>query len=41
MAGVPSAIVERQLGHFARADPRYGEGVRRALAGRPSTSAAQ
>ncbi len=31
MAGVPSAIVERQLAHFAKADAAYGEGVARAL----------
>lgn len=32
MGGVPEAIIERQIGHFDRADPRYGAGVRRALA---------
>jgi catalase len=32
MQGVPDAIVQRQLGHFAKADPAYAEGVRRALA---------
>ncbi|GAA5237168.1 catalase [Verticiella sediminum] len=32
MQGVPEEIVERQLGHFAKADPAYAEGVRRALA---------
>jgi catalase len=31
MAGVPEFIVERQLGHFAKIDPAYAEGVRRAL----------
>lgn len=31
MAGVPRHIVERQLGHFDKADPAYGAGVRRAL----------
>ncbi len=31
MAGVPAEIVERQLGHFAQADPAYAEGVREAL----------
>ncbi len=31
MAGVPDEIVERQLGHFAKADPAYAEGVRQAL----------
>jgi catalase len=30
MAGVPDAIVERQLGHFAQIDPAYAEGVREA-----------
>jgi catalase len=32
MQGVPEFIVERQLGHFAKADPAYAEGVRQALA---------
>ena len=27
MAGVPSAIVQRQIAHFAKADPAYGVGV--------------
>jgi catalase len=31
MQGVPQEIVERQLGHFAKADPRYAEGVAHAL----------
>ena len=31
MAGVPDEIVQRQLGHFAKADPAYAEGVRQAL----------
>lgn len=31
MQGVPKEIVERQLGHFAKADPAYAEGVRKAL----------
>jgi catalase len=31
MEGVPVAIIERQLGHFDKADPAYGEGVRAAL----------
>lgn len=31
MAGVPDEIVERQLGHFAKADPAYAAGVRNAL----------
>jgi catalase len=32
MTGVPEFIVERQLGHFDKADPAYGAGVRAALA---------
>lgn len=31
MQGVPQAIIERQLAHFAKADPVYGEGVAKAL----------
>ncbi|MGD8453901.1 MAG: catalase [Phycisphaerae bacterium] len=31
MQGVPAEIIERQLGHFAKADPAYAEGVRQAL----------
>jgi catalase len=31
MAGVPKEIVERQLGHFDKADRAYGAGVRKAL----------
>jgi catalase len=31
MQGVPWEIVERQLGHFAKADPKYAEGVAHAL----------
>lgn len=31
MQGVPREIVERQLGHFAKADPKYAEGVAQAL----------
>jgi catalase len=31
MSGVPKFIVERQLGHFDKADPAYGAGVRAAL----------
>jgi len=31
MQGVPREIVERQLGHFAKADPKYAEGVAHAL----------
>jgi catalase len=32
MTGVPQFIVERQLAHFDKADPAYGDGVRKALA---------
>jgi len=32
MKGVPDFIVERQLAHFSKADPAYGEGVRKAIA---------
>jgi catalase len=32
MTGVPQFIVDRQLGHFDKADPAYGAGVRAALA---------
>jgi catalase len=31
MQGVPREIVERQLAHFAAADPRYAQGVKEAL----------
>ncbi len=31
MEGVPKEIAERQVAHFAKADPEYGEGVRKAL----------
>jgi len=31
MQGVPRDIIERQLKHFAKADPNYAEGVRKAL----------
>ena len=31
MQGVPQDIVERQLAHFSKADPEYGDGVRKAL----------
>jgi catalase len=34
MQGVPAEIIERQLGHFEKADPAYAEGVRKALKGR-------
>lgn len=32
MTGVPQEIIDRQLAHFDKADPAYGEGVRKALA---------
>jgi catalase len=31
MQGVPREIIERQLGHFAKADPVYAAGVKAAL----------
>ncbi len=31
MHGIPQAIIERQLGHFEKADPAYANGVREAL----------
>jgi catalase len=31
MQGVPQFIIERQLMHFTKADPVYGEGVAKAL----------
>jgi catalase len=31
MAGVPEEIVQRQLSHFHQADPRYAQGVAKAL----------
>ena len=31
MAGVPEEIVQRQLVHFHKADPRYAEGAAKAL----------
>jgi catalase len=31
MAGVPEEIVQRQLAHFHKADPRYADGVAKAL----------
>jgi catalase len=36
MAGVPEAIVERQLALFDKVHPDYGAGVRAALKGRSS-----
>ncbi|MUG99118.1 catalase [Scytonema sp. UIC 10036] len=32
MQGVPQFIIDRQLAHFVKADPAYGEGVAKALA---------
>ena len=31
MSGVPEEIMQRQLVHFHKADPRYAEGVAKAL----------
>ena len=31
MRGVPGFIQQRQLGHFVKADPAYGEGVAKGL----------
>jgi catalase len=31
MQGVPRVIIDRQLEHFSKADPAYGEGVAKAL----------
>jgi len=31
MGGVSSDVVQRQLQHFYKADPAYGEGVAKAL----------
>jgi catalase len=36
MNGVPAYIVERQIAHFAKADPAYAEGVRQAVAQHPA-----
>ena len=41
MAGVSSEIIERQLAHFHKADPRYAEGVRKALTGKDRLQAEQ
>jgi catalase len=41
MAGVPAAIVERQLVLFDKVHPDYAAGVRAALKGRPSQEAAE
>ncbi len=40
MQGVPDAIVERQLGHFAQIDPAYADGVRSARASLAAKTAA-
>lgn len=31
MEGVPTEIIDRQIGHFRKADPAYGAGVARRL----------
>jgi catalase len=31
MQGVPRVVIDRQLEHFTKADPAYGEGVAKAL----------
>ena len=41
MQGVPAEIVARQIAHFRRADPAYGEGVARALGLSSPASAAE
>jgi catalase len=42
MQGVPQRIIERQLGHFDKADQAYGDGVRQALANaEPAAMAAE
>ncbi len=40
MGGVPDFIVERQLGHFDKVHPDYGNGVRKALAAAASAKKA-
>ncbi|MDJ1156981.1 catalase [Chelatococcus sp. SYSU_G07232] len=40
MAGVPEHIVRRQIAHFHKADPAYGEGVARRMGLDPATLAA-
>jgi catalase len=40
MQGVPEAIVQRQLAHFAKVDPEYGAGVAKALGLRLETARA-
>jgi len=38
MAGVPEEIVQRQLFHFHKADPRYADGVAKALGLNPDAT---
>ena len=38
MRGVPQRIIDRQLAHFDKADPAYGEGVRDALGSLPDAA---
>ncbi len=40
MEGVPQRIIEKQLGHFTKADPAYADGVRAALRRLYDTTAA-
>jgi catalase len=39
MHGVPLGIVERQLGHLAKVDPSYAQGVAHALGMAPRQAA--
>ncbi len=41
MGGVPGFIVERQIGHFDKVHPDYGQGVRTAIASLASKKAAE
>jgi catalase len=43
LTGVPETIQLRQIGHFLKADPAYGDGVARrlGLAGRVGRAAAE
>ena len=41
MQGVPEFIQQRQIGHFAKADPAYGAGVAQRLGLQPKESAAE
>ncbi|MGH6884202.1 MAG: catalase-related domain-containing protein, partial [Hypericibacter sp.] len=41
MQGVPEAIQRRQIEHFIKADPRYGEGVAQRLGLKGKQSAAE